>query len=100
MASCGTITVRPAFESSNVTASCDVGNTSITAGDTVEITATVENDNDVRASYDLTFEVGDAVEETVSGSVSADGSSSESITVEIQDPGEYDVSTSVQSSRD
>jgi len=99
MPSCGTITVRPQFDPSLVTASCDVGTTMASPGSTVTITATITNQNDAAGDYNLTFEVGTAVSETTSGRVGANGTATESITVQLSEPGDYPVTTSVNSSR-
>ena len=99
MATCGTITVEPAFDQSLVTATCNVGQTNVDTGETVTITATVTNQNDAAGSYTLTIEAGSAISETRTGTVGANSTTTESITARISQPGDYPVTVGVEASR-
>lgn len=99
MATCGTITVKPAFDPSLVTATCNVGQTNVRVGETVTITATVTNENDAVGSYTLTIDVGSAITETQSGTVGANSTTTESITVELSQPNDYPVTVGVEASQ-
>lgn len=77
MVDCGTITVVPAFDPSNVTASCSLGNVEVVPGDQVTVPITVSNENGSTASYTVTMTVDGSTEETLSGTVGANSQTTE-----------------------
>ena len=98
MASCGTITVVPAFDESSVTASCSVGSQEITPGGTVDVPVTVTNSNDGPASYTVDVLVDGSTETTLSGTVPGGDQAADSVTLAFDDTGQYGIDVSVSAS--
>ena len=96
--SCGTITVEPAFDPSAVTASCQVGSRTVSAGDSVTIPIDITNGNQASASYEVDVILNGAVESTISGVVGGSGTASESVRVQLTSPGEVAVDVEVTAS--
>lgn len=98
MASCGTLTVEPPFESDAVSLeSCSAGGTAI-AGDGVAVEWTIVNDNDEKANADVAIEAGGSTihEETVT--VPAGSSDTFEATVgQDLEPGTYEVRVGISS---
>jgi hypothetical protein len=100
MVECGTVEVLAAFDPSAVTVSgCNVTPTTVTEGDTVTATGTVQNGNpDSRAQVTLRFTVsGTSAAETETVLVPAGGSGTGSATFQFTDDGSYPIDVSVDS---
>jgi len=97
MVDCGTVEVLAAFDSSAVTVSgCNVSPTTVTEGDTVTASATVQNNNsDSRARVTLRFDAGNTTA-TDTVSVRAGGSATGSADFQFTSGGNYSIGVSIQ----
>jgi len=98
MASCGTITVVPAFDESSVTASCSVGSQEITPGGTVDVPVTVTNSNDNAAAYTVDVLVDGTRETSISGTVPGGNQTDDSVMLTFENTGSFGIDVSVSAS--
>jgi len=94
MATCGTITVVPSFDPSDVEISCNAGG-EVEVGQEETVSLSISNQNPTGASYSGTVTVDGSSVESFSGSVSAGSSSSENITLVFDEPGDYTIGANV-----
>jgi len=101
MASCGTITVVPAFDQSNVSVtSCSTSTSNVNPGESVTYTAQVRNDNNVEAIADVVLYVDGATQVTNPISVPAASSKTATFNIDFDSAGDYSISAEVtQASR-
>jgi hypothetical protein len=91
MADCGTITVEPAFDPGEVTATCRVGQQEATVGDTVSIPIEVINNNPQSADYTVDVLLNGSAAKQTTGTVQGNPRTSAGISVELTSPGEIAV---------
>lgn len=99
MATCGTITVVPAFDPAAVTASCSVGQTEAIPGENVTVPITITNGNDAEAQYEIEVSLGAADSTTITGRVGANGQATEQIAATFDAPGDYSVTIDTTAQR-
>ena len=73
MPTCGTIVVRPEFDSNSVSVSSCTGGAEVTQGESVAVTATVENENPAAANATVELLVDGSREATGTVTVGANG---------------------------
>jgi len=95
---CGTITVTPAFNESDVYVSaCNLQTTSINPGDTVDVGSPVNNDNNtsVQATVELLVNGSSVASDTQT--IAANSASAFTFQFTAGEEGDYDLSTEVTS---
>jgi len=93
MATCGTLVVRPQFSAQNVTVASCTGGADVRQGETVPVTATVENTNDDAANVTVTLYVDGSPTGSTSLAVPANASSSVTFSLDTGslEPGDHSV---------
>jgi len=93
---CGTITVVPAFNESDVsTAGCAFPNSEIPPGTTITINTTVQNLNDVATTAEVALFIGGSQKTSTTVSVPAASSQTVEFTVNFPEEGTFDLTTEV-----
>jgi uncharacterized protein YfaS (alpha-2-macroglobulin family) len=95
MADCGTITVEPAFDPEEVTATCRVGEEVAAVGDTISIPIEVFNNNPQTAEYSVDVLLNGTSVEQTSGTLRGNSRTSTGVSVELTSPGEIGVNIEV-----
>lgn len=91
MPTCGTIEVTPRFDANNVSVSACAGNADVERGQSVGVTATIQNTNDAAANASIRLQVGSNTVGSTSTTVAANSSRQVQFTVDTADlsPGDY-----------
>jgi len=93
---CGTITVAPAFNESDVsTAGCAFPNSEVTPGSTITINTTAENLNDVATTAEVALFIGGSQKTSTTVSVPAASSQTVEFTVNFPNEGMFEPTTEV-----
>jgi len=100
MASCGTITVVPGFDESDVSVSCDVYRSEVEEGDPVEVDIQVLNDNDTDATATVDLLVDGRRVEDLSVSVGGSGQVSEGFSITDLDVGDHSIDVELSNVRE
>jgi subtilase family serine protease len=95
---CGTVTVVPAFNESDVTtAGCAFPNSELTPGSSITVNTTAENLNDVAATAEVALFINGSRETSTTVSVGAASSTTVEFDVSFPDEGTFDLTTEVVS---
>jgi hypothetical protein len=95
---CGTITVVPAFNESDVYVSaCNLQTTSITPGETVDVGSPVNNDNDTSVQATVELFVNGSSEAIDTRTIAENQAEAFTFEFTPQSAGDYDLSTEVTS---
>lgn len=95
---CGTVTATPPFSANNVYVSgCNLQTTSVTTGESVDVTVPVNNDNGLAAVTDIALNINGQQVEVKNVLINANDSGTFSFEFTPDSPGEYGVTVEVAS---
>jgi len=95
---CGTVTVTPAFSANSVYVSgCNLQTTSVTPGESVNVSVPVNNDNNTTASARVDLIVNGSSATSDTRNIAANGTVTFDFTFTPQSEGDYDIKTEVTS---